>query len=157
MKVRAWLAALLALSGLLHPPALHADRIQFGEPVDIFDDGFNKVASSPPIKGTEWQPHAVLSRGALYRWQVTAVVNGEEVKSPVRPAPDAKFKVLDANAANRLADARAKHSRSHLLLGVLYAEAGLLADAERELGALVKKNPDSAVARRLLEKVRSAR
>ena len=39
MKVRALLAALLALSGLLRPAAVRADRIQFGDAIDIFDEG----------------------------------------------------------------------------------------------------------------------
>ncbi len=125
--------------------------------VDVFDEGFIKVASSPAVKTTEWKLGVPLRRGTVYRWQVTAIVDGAEVKSPVRPAPDARFKVLDAAAANRIAAARAKHGRSHLLLGTLYAEAGLLADAEREFTLLLQKNPDSAITRRLLEKVRSAR
>lgn len=125
--------------------------------VDVFDEGFTKVVSSPPINGIEWRLNAPLRRGIVYRWQVTATINGEEVKSPVRPAPDARFKVLDAATANRLAEARAKHGRSHLLLGILYADAGLVADAEREFRILVQANPDSAAARRLLQKVRVAR
>ncbi|MEO7674258.1 MAG: zf-HC2 domain-containing protein [Pyrinomonadaceae bacterium] len=125
--------------------------------VDIFDEGFIKVASSPLIKGTEWHANVALRRGVVYRWQVTATANGEEIKSPVRPAPDAKFKVLDTGIARKLDDARAKHGQSHLLLGLLYAEAGLLDDATREFRILVQKNPDSPIARRLLEKVRSAR
>ncbi|HQX57139.1 MAG TPA: zf-HC2 domain-containing protein [Pyrinomonadaceae bacterium] len=125
--------------------------------VEIFNENFTKVVSSPDVRSAEWTVNVPLRRGTVYRWQVTAVVNGEEVKSPVRPAPDAKFKVLDASNANRLAAARAKNSRSHLLLGILYAESGLLDDAIREFQILVQKNPDSPIARRLLEKVRSAR
>lgn len=125
--------------------------------VDIFDESFNKVASSPPLKTSEWKPTAPLRRGGIFRWQVTALVNGEEVRSPVRPAPDARFKVLDAAAADRIADARSRNGGSHLLLGVLYAESGLLAEAERQFQALVRQNPGSPVARRLLEKVRAAR
>ena len=125
--------------------------------VDVFDDGFNKVASSPSVKSVEWQLNVPLHRGGVYRWQVTAMVNGEEVRSPVRPAPDAKFKVLDAVKADHLADARARYGRSHLLLGILYADAGLMPEAERELQILISKNPDSAAARRLLEKVKASR
>lgn len=125
--------------------------------VDIFDESFKKVASSPPIKTAEWRPGAPLRRGTIFRWQVTAIAKGEEIKSPTRPAPDAKFKVLDAAAAKRIADARLRNGGSHLLLGVLYAEAGLLKEAEREFEALAAKNPGSPIARRLLEKVRAAR
>ncbi len=142
-----------ALPKLRWRPLTGADTYR----VEVFDEGFNKVASSPSIRATEWQVNAPLRRGAVYRWQVTATANGEEIKSPARPAPDAKFKVLDAGMARKLDDARAKHGQSHLLLGLLYAEAGLLEDATREFRILVQKNPDSAVARRLLEKVKAAR
>jgi hypothetical protein len=40
-------------------------------------------------------------------------------------------------------------------MGVLYANAGIKQDAERELQSLVEENPDSAAARRLLEAVRN--
>ncbi|MEO6049935.1 MAG: zf-HC2 domain-containing protein [Pyrinomonadaceae bacterium] len=125
--------------------------------VDVYDESFNKVASSPLITDTEWHANVALRRGAGYRWQVTAVAGGEEVKSPVRPAPDAKFKVLDAGMARKLDDVRAKHRKSHLLLGLLYAEAGLLDDAAREFRILVQKNPNSVIARKLLDKVKAAR
>jgi hypothetical protein len=42
-------------------------------------------------------------------------------------------------------------------MGVIYAEAGLLGEAEREFTALLKANPQSSNARKLLQGVRSAR
>lgn len=46
---------------------------------------------------------------------------------------------------------------SHLTLGVLYAQAGLLDDAERELQLLLRANPQSALAQKLLRGVRAKR
>jgi Flp pilus assembly protein TadD len=48
-------------------------------------------------------------------------------------------------------------SNSHLALGVSYARAGLLNEAEREFQSLVKLNPQSELARKLLQSVRSIR
>ena len=75
----------------------------------------------------------------------------------MRPAPDAKFKILDASSANEIAAAKRQAGNSHLLLGVVYANAGLLDDAEREFQALLKQNPRSDLARKLLNKVKAAR
>lgn len=125
--------------------------------VNVYDDNFNKIASSPPLKVTAWTSSKALKRGGIYNWQVTAVKDGQEIRSPVRPAPDAKFKILDASSANEIAAAKRQSGNSHLLLGIVYAKAGLLDDAEREFQALLKQNPRSEVARRLLNKVKAAR
>jgi hypothetical protein len=62
--------------------------------------------------------------------------------------------VLDGEAAKKIAEARTKNGNSHLVMGLVYAEAGLISDAEREFRELVRKNPDSPIARNLLEKVK---
>lgn len=125
--------------------------------VEVFDVNFNKVASSQPTQKTEWTVNAPLKRGTIYQWQVTAIKDAQEIKSPVRPAPDAKFKVLDAAKASEIGQAKRKYKNSHLLLGILYANAGLLQEAENEFQALLKQNPKSEAARKLLQKVRQKR
>ena len=124
--------------------------------VEVYDEGFNLVAASPAVKSTVWQADVPLPRGKVYAWQATAFKNGEQVKSPVRPAPEAKFKVIDAVSAEGIAAAK-RNGRSHLVLGVLYAEAGMLTEAEGEFAALLRANPNSDVVRNLLQKVRAAR
>ena len=123
--------------------------------VKIFDAKFRSVAESPPLRSTVWVPPVQLSHGNAYQWQVTAIKDGEEVVSPVRPAPDARFRVVDAAAANDIA--AAKRARSHLVLGITYANAGLIDEAEREFGKLLERNPRSEVVKGLLRKVRAAR
>ena len=122
--------------------------------VEVFDENFNRVAESPQLKTTTWTIRQPLRRGRVYGWQVTATKDGAEIKSPVRPAPDARFKVIDAESSNAIAAAR-KQGGSHLVLGILYAEAGMLPEAEKEFAALLHANPDSSVVRSLLQKVRS--
>jgi len=123
--------------------------------VGIYDDAFNEIASSPELHATKWAPAVSLKRGVIYQWQVTAIRNGEEIKSPVRPAPEAKFKIADQSSINEIEKAR--RSNSHLLLGIAYANAGLIDEAEREFQVLQRNNPNSDIARKLLARVSSAR
>ncbi|MGH9832339.1 MAG: anti-sigma factor family protein [Blastocatellia bacterium] len=125
--------------------------------VRIYDADFNEVAVSPQLSETSWTVTRALGRGRIYSWQVTARVGDKEVASPVRPAPEARFMVLDQAKANELAKAKSDSAGSHLTLGILYAEAGLLDDAERELQALLRANPQSALAEKLLRSVRAKR
>lgn len=126
--------------------------------VSIYDEKFNKIATSEPLQKSEWTIKAPLKRGQIYQWQVMAALkNGEEIKSPMRPAPDAKFKVLDAPKTNEIEQAKKRYADSHLLLGIVYANAGLLDEATSEFQMLLKKNPKSELARKLLRQVQSKR
>lgn len=125
--------------------------------VSIFDAELNEVARSEALTMTAWTvPHA-LRRGAIYRWQVIARKDGREVVLPSPTAPEAKFKVLDQQQAAAIARAQRIYANSHLALGVLYAQRGLLDEAETELEAVVKDNPASTVAKKLLESLRAWR
>ncbi len=128
-----------------------------GYRVSVFDADFNEVASSPLLTATSWTINKSLARGRIYSWQVTASKDGAEIKSPAPPAPIAQFKVLEKSRADEIAAAKRNHANAHLPLGLLYARAGLLDDAERELQALLRNNPNSAVARKLLTQVRALR
>jgi hypothetical protein len=88
---------------------------------------------------------------------VKAIKAGEEITAPRPPAPQAKFRVLDQAKANELARARRTHASSHLTLGLLYADAGLLREAEQEFRLLQRANPNSDLARNLLRQVQSLR
>jgi hypothetical protein len=121
--------------------------------VNIFDESFNEVASSGKINTPSWTA-SPLPRGKVFQWQVTATKDGVETRSPVRPAPDARFMVISADAAAAIKKARSVQPRSNLLLGIAYAEAGMIDEAKAEFSALAKKNPNSATARRLLRILR---
>jgi hypothetical protein len=125
--------------------------------VSVFDRNFKKVAMSQPQTGTEWTITNPLTRGQIYTWQVTAVKNGEEITSPEVPAPEAKFMVLDEAKAGELERALQTHRDSHLTMGVFYARSGLLDEAEREFQLLLRDNPKSRLARKLLQSVRALR
>lgn len=123
--------------------------------VAVFDSKFNQVATSGPVQSSEWTlPHS-LRRGAVYWWQVTALKDGKEIISPRPPAYEAKFKVLEQAAAARLDYARKQYANSNLVLGVLYAQAGLLDQAERNFQALADRNPRSIAAKKLLQSIQA--
>jgi hypothetical protein len=82
---------------------------------------------------------------------------GREVISPAPPAPEARFKILEAGRAEELGRSLDAAGASHLARGVLYARAGLLDDAEREIEALLRDNPRSNAARKLLRSLRAMR
>jgi hypothetical protein len=125
--------------------------------VEIFDRQFNLVTASPQLTAHLWVPPQTLARGRVYTWQVKAIKDGQEFTSPRPPAPQANFRILDAGKANELVKARRAHASSHLTLGLLYAEAGLLKEAEQELRFLQKANPESEIARNLLKQVQALR
>ena len=125
--------------------------------VEVYDSKFNLVAASPELTSHSWAAAQSLSRGKVYSWQVKAIKEGQELKAPRPPAPQARFRILDRAKANELAKAKRDYPSSHLALGLLYAEAGLLNEAEAELRALQKANPDSEIARSLLSRLQALR
>ena len=123
--------------------------------VEVYDERFNSLVTSPQLTGHSWTAPQSLKRGGTYYWQVKAIKDGEEFKAPRAPEPQAKFRIVDEATANELAKARRAYGSSHLTLGLLYAQAGLLGEAEEEFQALMKNNPDSELAERLLKQVRT--
>jgi hypothetical protein len=89
---------------------------------------------------------------------VTATLDGGQAAvAPVPPSPPARFRILEPARRADLERDRAASAGSHLVLGVVFAQAGLLDDAERELRALARENPQSDLARRLLQSVEARR
>lgn len=125
--------------------------------VTVLDSDLKVVAASPQLSTTEWKPPRALKRGRVYKWQVSALKDGQETLSPVPPAPEARFLIVEKAKDDELRRAEQAAVRSRLALGVLYARAGLLDEAERELRELVAANPQSTVARNLLRNVRAKR
>lgn len=125
--------------------------------VEIYDEQFTLALKSEAVQRPPWTPSQPLARGRVYAWQVKATKDGQEVQAPKPPATQARFRVLAQPRAEEIARARRHYASSHLALGLLYAQAGLLDEAEQELRALRRTNPDSAVVRRLLAQVREFR
>lgn len=125
--------------------------------VSIVDSKFRPVAHSRALVQTLWTTDEPLARGAVYSWQVTATLeDGTEVTAPAAPAPQARFRVLDADTHDRLTRLEKAAPNSRLARGVAYAQAGLLDEAEAEFDRLLKENPRSQVARDLLRSLRQS-
>ncbi len=127
-----------------------------GYVVEVYDEKFNRVASSPLLTSNSWTAPPI-ARGQVYSWQVKANRNGKYLIAPRPPAPQTKFRILDQVAAAEIERVRRDYASSHLLLGLLYARAGLLTEADHEFRILQEANPNSEVARKLLESVSAQR
>lgn len=126
--------------------------------VFIGDADNREVASSGELlpSVTEWAPRTPLPRGQVYTWAVIAESNGNDVIAPAASQPEMKFKVLSADALQELTTLQ--HSaRSHLAMGIFYVRVGMLAEAEMEFRSLVRQNPKSPIALKLLRRVQSWR
>jgi anti-sigma factor RsiW len=144
---------------LTNQPAFRWSQMEgaTGYIVEVYDSKFNLVATSPQLTELSWAIPQSLSRGNVYAWQVKAIKDGEEFKAPRPPAPQARFRILDQSKVSELTKAKRTFASSHLTLGLLYAEAGLLNEAEQELRALLKANPNSEIARGLLRQIQALR
>src|SRR5262249_49830578 len=97
-----------------------------------------------PSETTEWKVTQVLKRGEVYVWIVVAVIDDKEIVSPGPAAPEMRFQILSMRSLEKLNTL--KKTRSHLALGVFYANAGLTPEAQQEFRELVRLNPKSKVA-----------
>jgi hypothetical protein len=128
-----------------------------GYVVEVYDAKFNLTASSSQLIDASWTPPHSLGRGGIYYWQVKAIKGDQEYASPRPPTPQAKFRILDRDRADELVRARRAYSSSHLTMALLYTRAGLLDEAQQEIRALQKANPNSDISRRLLTNLRAMR
>ncbi|HET6975962.1 MAG TPA: zf-HC2 domain-containing protein [Pyrinomonadaceae bacterium] len=125
-----------------------------GYTVLITDDKLEEVASSPRVTDTRWTVPAPLQRGRVYSWQVTAIKDGQRVTSPVLPAPQAMFKVLEKSRDDELRRLKQSLPDYHLGLGVFYTQAGMIDEAEQEFQALARETP-GPTATKLLQTIRA--
>ena len=125
--------------------------------VTIFDSSLNEAASSAPLTTTQWAAPRALARGRTYVWQVRALKDGREVVAPPPAGSKIRFRVLEQAKLDEVERARRSHPKSHLAMGLAYAEAGLIDEAEQEFNALLRANPKSPIARKLLQSVRRQR
>lgn len=117
--------------------------------VDVFNSQFRRIATSGMLRETSWTPSVDLPRGVTYLWKVTAFAEGMEIVSPIPPEPEAKFKVLEAKQLAELNLAR--RDGSHLWLGLVYADSGMIRESRTEFELLARENPDTPLAEKLLE------
>jgi len=82
---------------------------------------------------------------------------GGSVSAPTPPSPEAKFTILDQRKVNEIALFQQNHRESHVVLGILYGQAGLLEKGEYELEQVPKGDPNYEIAQNLLESIKDIR
>lgn len=118
--------------------------------VNVVDSQFRQIAASGWIREPQWRTPVALRRGVRYLWQLTMRHDGGEFTSPAPTEPEARFRVLDAAGEAELVRLKTAWGDSHLVMGVAYAQAGLLNDARQELQVLADRNPGDARVAALL-------
>jgi len=148
----------LDVAVLADQPTFHWQRLNGAESylVAVYSADYRQVAASPALTATSWIAPA-LERGKVYTWQVKAQKDGREVTAFAPSMAEARFRVLDQTQAAQIRQAQSRYNGSHLTLGALYAQAGLLDEAEAEFRALRRANPNSPVAQKLLDNVKKLR
>ena len=114
--------------------------------VSVFDSNFEPVANSGRIHDPQWTPERDLPPGKEFLWQLEVSVRGRRTTAPKPPEPEARFATLAAGDSSRLADLAAKYGSDHILMGALYARAGILSEARREWETAVAQGHPEAAA-----------
>ena len=107
------------------------------------------VTRSGVLREPGWRPPVPLIRGTTYSWQVDVKQGEEQFSLPAPPAPPAAFRVVTSREADEIDAAARQFADDHLLLGLLYAKAGVVDEARRHLDAWRRATGDP-VADRLL-------
>jgi hypothetical protein len=113
----------------------------------VTDEHGQVIARAQGIQNTSWMVLTPLRRGADYTWQVT--VSGA--------TETASFRVLDDGQATLWRAMLAAHRDSHLVIGLVAQQLGMLAIAEREYTAVTKSFPESNTAALLLDNITELR
>lgn len=100
--------------------------------VDVFD-GSSAVATSEASTATDWTPPSDLPAERTLTWQVEVTRGAKRFIMPVPPAPPALFRIASAADRAQIDAARAQCPNDPLLHAVLYARAGLTAEADAAL------------------------
>jgi predicted ester cyclase len=101
--------------------------------ISVFDGKGHEVISEKDVGvQTKWMPEKPLPRGRVLHWKVIAYQDDEPTFA------EAKFKILEKSEATQLEQAKKTYANSPLTLGILFAEKGLMEDAEREFQRLLR-------------------
>lgn len=118
--------------------------------------GEDELLRSDVLRETRWTPPRDLARAETYSWTVEVrSADGTRSVLPPPSEPMALFRVLSAAEHEEWAEAQRRHSGDALLLGLVAARLGLRREAERELARYAEQHPDSAVAARLYQSLRT--
>ena len=124
--------------------------------VAIVDAALHPVQHSGKLRKTVWRPKHPLRPGRTYLWQVTATLQGGSRVVASEPAPsEAVLRIVPVKLTDEMARFRKDHQDSHLVLGALYAQAGMLTQSEDELKKVPPGDSSYKTARTLLDSLSS--
>jgi hypothetical protein len=127
-----------------------------GYTVAIVDQGLRPVQHSPGLRATTWRPRRALAHGRTYLWQVTATLRGGSKVVASSPSPsEATLRILPRKLADEITHFQRSHRDAHLVLGVLYAQAGMVTEGASEFRQVPSSDSSYHIARRLLESLSS--
>jgi hypothetical protein len=94
--------------------------------VSLYDSRHVLISRRGELKETRWTPPSALSRDKVYTWEVEAGAQKYH----------GSFKVLGEAQLSELQKIRAEHGSSHLVMGAVSEELGLLTAARAEFEAM---------------------
>jgi hypothetical protein len=124
--------------------------------VVIVDVGLHPVQRSPSLRKTVWRPRRPLRRGRTYLWQVTATLrDGSKVVASEPSASETLLRIVPLKLADEMAHFRRGHEEAHLVLGTLYAQAGMLTESADEFRKVPPGDSSYSTAQTLLKRLSS--
>jgi hypothetical protein len=115
--------------------------------VSLYDSRRGLISRRGGLKETSWTPTSALVRGQVYSWEVES--GGQRHRGT--------FRVLGANQLQELERIRAQHSGSHLVVGAVSEQLGLLTAAKQEFEAMAKDSGQAQQAAKLLSHIEGLR
>ena len=120
----------------------------FGESYSVtLYDSRGLISRRAGLRDTRWTPPSPLVRGQVCIWEVES--GGVKHRG--------SFRVLGENQRTELEKVRAEHGKSHLVMGAVSEELGLLTPARQEFQAMAKDSSMAAQAAKLLSQLDSLR
>ena len=111
--------------------------------VTLYDNRHSMIARRSGLKETSWTPPSALVRGRIYTWEVES---GNQTHRGT-------FRVLGENQQQELENVRAKYSGSHLVIGAVSEQLGLLTPAKQEFEAMGQDKGKAQQAAKLLSHI----
>jgi hypothetical protein len=115
--------------------------------VSLYDSRHSLISRRANLKETRWTPPGALVRDRIYTWEVESA--GQKHRGT--------FRVLSEAQLKELAKVRAEHGNSHLVMGAVNEQLGLLTPARQEFEAMAKNSAQAEQAAKLLSHIDALR
>ena len=120
----------------------------FGDSYSVsLSDSRGLISRRANLKETRWTPPSALARDKVYTWEVESA--GQKHRGT--------FRVLGESQERELEKVRAEHANSHLAIGAVNLDLGLLTAAKEEFQAMGKDSKMAQQAAKLLSHVEALR